>query len=242
MDEDGDEIPDPENPFPTIAPDQTNSAGAGYTGIQDFDSMDLGIGIPEGFYTGLNNEPGNTLEVVADPDDEDNKMLMLRTEPAETGGNTIGIQYAQGSGNTYVFEASFKLSQITEMQAGFLQLSVRPDKSSNYGIFAVCFKKVGDTASLYEFNGSTAGSEIYSGIALDEWVTVRIEMPLDEDKAIVTVTYGDDVLEHTSTSFWTDKVPAGTDVKTQTPQYFRIFSPRVMDNLIYIDDVKAYTE
>ena len=242
VDEDGKEIPDPKNPFPSIAPDQTNEADPGYTGMQDFDDMELGIGIPDGFFTMLNNEPGNTLEVVADPDDEDNKMLMLRTEPAETGGNTIGIQYAQGAGNTYVFEASFKISQMTEMAAGFLQLSVRPDKGSNYGIFAVCFKKVGDTASLYEFNGSATGSQIYAGIGIDEWVTVRIEMPLDEDKAVVTVIHGDNTEEFTSTSFWTDKVPAGTDVKTQTPQYFRIFSPRVMDNLIYIDDVKAYTE
>ena len=138
--------------------------------------------------------------------------------------------------------SSFKISQMTEMAAGFLQLSVRPDKSSNYGIFAVCFKKVGDTASLYEFNGSATGSQIYAGIGLDEWVTVRIEMPLDEDKAVVTVIHGDNTEQFTSTSFWTDKVASGVDVKTLTPKYFRIFSPRDMDNLVYIDDVTAYTE
>ena len=67
-------------------------------------------------------------------------------------------------------------------------------------------------------------------------------MPLDEDKAIVTVTYGDDVVEFISTSFWDDKVPTGVDVKTLTPQYFRIFSPKAMDNLVYIDDIVAVSE
>ncbi len=241
VDESGDEIADPGISFPTIAPDQNAPSTNLYTGIQNFNDMSLGINIPEGFYTMLNNEPGNTLEIVEDPENDENKMMMLRTEPADSGGNTIGVEYKAG-GDNYIFEASFNFAQITEMGAGFLQLSVRPDKSSNYGIFAVCFKKVGNTVSLCEFNGSSAGTEIYSGIELDEWVTLRIEMPLDEDKAVVTVTYGEDVVEYTSTSFWTDKVAEGVDVKTLTPQYFRIFSPRAMDNLIYIDDITAISE
>ena len=183
VDEDNNEVADPDYAFPSGGASVTNAAGAGHTGIFNFEDSALGLPTTPGITTKVEaGTYGNKMEVVADPtgDGRGNVLHVNLLKSANGSSSAYTFSKVNTSGNCYVAEFDIYFEKIEAERTQQLYFKSGDKTVACFNISYTDNKDGTFMMKIWEkTEKSTDIATIVDNVLIDGWTTFRVEYYTD---------------------------------------------------------------
>ena len=183
VNEDGDEVADPGYAFPSGGASVTNEAGAGHTGIFNFEDSALGLPTAPGITTKVEAGTfGNKMEVVADPTGAGRGNVLHVNLLKSANGSSSAYTYSKvnTSGNCYVAEFDIYFEKL---EAERTQQLYFKSGDKTVACFNISYTDNGDGTFMMKIwektEKSTDTATIVDNVLIEGWTTFRVEYYTD---------------------------------------------------------------
>lgn len=193
---DGNNIDDPDVAFPENGKASSTPAASDHDGRFDFEEVELGTPSIPGLTTSVNTkEYGNNLDIVKDPSDAVNQVLMHRAASSSKAGNTTTFTASKLSpdgANCFVFSFDLYIGKTT---SGVAQFFIKGKTSAgsvknifqtntvirgDEGVGTIEVKSKRDFANDLGTDTAVANTDIVSKTNVSGWTNIRYELYIDK--------------------------------------------------------------